>query len=690
MKINFKNLEFVIVNDKILLVRCGNLHNETGFPFVEIQLAGENKCGYLGNKMVHSSESGKLYYISHEISDNQLIIRQRSDLIEAITYFDSFDGSDAVRVHTEIRNISDEEQIVEEVSAFVVTGIGNSISEANNLYFTRFIQSHHAECQPKRFSFPDLGLYRVISESQKRISFANVGSWSTNEELPQGIIEDTANGKFAMFQIESNNSWYYEIADVSDKYYLYLGGANMNFGGWCKKLQPGESYCTVNVALAFSDSLNGVLAEMTKYRRNIRGMCRADEELPCIYNEYMHLSWDSPEEKNTKVYAPVVAKTGVDYYVIDCGWHDEEDGSIIYPYVGRWRESNKRFPSGVRAMLDYIRSLGLKPGLWIEPEVIGCKCSEMLEYYDDDCFLQRNGKRLCALGRHFLDYRAPKVREYMTETIRRMVEDYGAEYIKFDYNQDCGVGTDLNADSCAEGLEQTAKAFLSWVDEIRERYPDVLFEACASGGMRMDYKTLSHFSIISTSDQVDYKKYPYIAGNILSAVLPEQAAVWSYPVDNLGKLGIPFTPDDEYVKQNVSEEKVIMNMINCFLGRMHLASHLELLPDEMMKLVREGVEYHKSMNMARKTGVPYMPLGFTKFGEKLIASGLKTDDKLYLAVWNMGNKGSAEIELKGLNPASAEVAYPKNNDVSYKLENNILRIDFNCEYQARMFEIDLR
>lgn len=72
-----------------------------------------------------------------------------------------------------------------------------------------------------------------------------------------------------------------------------------------------------------------------------------------------------------------------------------------------------------------------------------------------------------------------------------MVEDYGAEYIKFDCNQDLGIGCD--GDGIGDGLESAANAFLSWVDEVKSAFPEVLFEACASGGMRLDYKTLSHF-----------------------------------------------------------------------------------------------------------------------------------------------------------------------------------------------------
>ena len=141
------------------------------------------------------------------------------------------------------------------------------------------------------------------------------------------------------------------------------------------------------------------------------------------------------------------------------------------------------------------------------------------------------------------------------------MEDYGAEYIKFDYNQDCGVGTDYLALCAGEGLELCAQAFLDWVNEMIERFPQVIFEGCSSGGMRMDYKTLSTFSLISTSDQVDYLKYPYIAGNILSAAIPEQAAVWSYPVGEVGAR----LPEDESIKQtqeNVSSERIAVNMIN--------------------------------------------------------------------------------------------------------------------------------
>ena len=477
-----------------------------------------------------------------------------------------------------------------------------------------------------------------------------------------------------MFQIESNASWYYEISDRDGDIYLYLGGADSTNGGWSKKLSAGEKYRTVSVALAFSNDLNGVIKEMTVYRRHISGLSDIDASLPSIFNEYMHLSWDSPSEETTKIYAPVVAKTGAEYYVIDCGWHNEEASKGIYGYVGQWRESKARFPNGVRATTDLIRSLGMKAGLWIEPEVVGIKCEEMLSYYTDDCFIQRNGRRVCTMGRYFLDYRHPRVIEYMTETIRRMVEDYGAEYIKFDYNQDLGVGGERDAYSLGEGLELCANAFLEWVRTMKIRFPQVIFEGCASGGMRMDYKTLSVFSLLSTSDQIDYLRYPYIVGNVLSAVIPEQAAVWSYPVG--------------YCKpEEISCEQTVFNMVNSLLGRMHLASHLEYMSDEHLSLVKEGIRVYNSLTEFKRTAVPYFPCGFTKFGDQRVVAGLRRDNTVYLAVWCIS--GDRRIEIP-VGVSGAEYVYPPLPNGRLFVSDEKMVIELDREKTAAFIKLEIK
>ena len=272
------------------LSRWNQFENLSDFNFVEVQIAGENKNTHLGAKMVRSSEANRLTYQTHRISGNTLTVVQESPNVRCETVFETYDDTNAIRVHTVVTNITDAPIVLEEVSSFCIAGIGDK-NEPDNMYLTDFLQSHHAECQPRTRSFRELGLYGGVSESQKRVAGCNIGSWSTKELLPMCILEDKKNGSFLMFQIESNSSWYYELSDAAGKYYLYLGGPNYPFGGWFKTLQPGESYTTPHAALAFGKDLNDVVGNMTKYRRHIAGSSPADTKLPTIFNEYMHLSY---------------------------------------------------------------------------------------------------------------------------------------------------------------------------------------------------------------------------------------------------------------------------------------------------------------------------------------------------------------------------------------------------------------
>lgn len=661
----------------------GNKITLNGFPFVEIQIAGQNKDNHLGAKHVCLSEHANLEYVSHERAGNVLNIVQKDSLVEVVSVLTSFEDTSAIAVYTEVTNIFAEDITIESVSSFVYPGVAGMTDELSRTYLHRFLQSHHGECRPRKSSLAELGLERVTQAGQYRVAHANVGSWSTKEELPQGIVE--YGGRFTMFQIESGHSWYYELSDEEQQIYLYLGGANEDFCGWAKNLSPGQTYRTATAVVCFAESIEKAIEDMTRYRYRIAGKNREDESIPVIFNEYMHLAWDSPEQERTKRVAPYAARAGADYYVIDCGWHDEVPGSEVYPYVGAWRESKTRFPNGLRRMTDYIRSLGMKAGLWIEPEVVGYKCREMLDYYGDESFLYRHGKKICVMGRYFLDYRVQKVRGYMTETIRRMVEEYGAEYIKFDYNQDMGIGTDSISDSLGEGLEQSTAAFFSWVDEIRNCFPQVLFETCASGGMRMDYETLKHFSIVSTSDQTNYLKYPYIAGNILSAVLPKQAAVWSYPVADVPVM-ISRAEAEKWVEENISEGQVVMNMVNAMLGRMHLASDLSLLSPRKFALVCEGISYYKKTAALKKSAVPIFPNGFASFGDLQVAAGYRFEDCVYFAVWNLGGNLSMRLCLKKkLKKVSVE--YPLNSLVKAEIDGEFLRIRFTENVQACFLKV---
>ena len=213
----------------------------------------------------------------------------------------------------------------------------------------------------------------------------------------------------------------------------------------------------------------------------------------------------------------------------------------------------------------------------------------------------------------------------------------------------------------------------------------MIFEDCAGGGLRTDYKALSIFHLISTSDQTNYLHYPYIAGNILCSVLPEQAAVWSYPVDSkLYREG-----GDQGTDALVSAERVVMNMINSLLGRIHLASRIHILDDKKQALIKEGIALYNKITPEKRLSVPYLPKGYSMFGDTLVAAGIKTDKTVYLAVWNLNGERHVKLQLPDITVKDAKVIYPTTLPTIFSFDENSLTIDFTEDVQARFFKITL-
>lgn len=692
MDIKFYGIAFNVNEDgRVFLSDCYGLKNENVGAFCEIDVAGGSTSGAL---LLRGSEYSKeLKYNSHIIENGVLTIVQRSEIFELTSRFVAYDDTNAIRVTQTIKNISTTTQELELISTLGLYFGENGGLDSKDWYFHRFSNYRYSESMPNVASFSDCGLYFIHGS----MHYENVGNTSTVEYVPIGIVEHRKTNRFLMFQIESYAGWRYELSVASGKYSLQLGGANQRYHDWKKRLEAGQTYTPVSVAICFGSSINDVNAQMTRYRRHLKPKSEADKNLPSIYNEYMHYSWDNPFASVTAETAPTVAKSGCKYYVIDCGWQadvipqgatDLEITDIVYRYFGTWRENLDRFPGGIIQTAKLVKSLGMKFGLWIAPEVVGINNKEMLDFYGDDCFFVRNGEKIRHWSGYLLDYRNPKVYKYMSDVIDRMVNEFGCDYIKFDGCPNSGAGTEIDSVSLGDGLEKAMDAFLDWTRDMMARYPNVLFEDCAGGGQRTDYKALSMFHILSTSDEMYYNHYPYIVGNIFCSVLPEQAGIWSYPVDS----ALFDVNNTDGTDEKVTKERVVINMVNAILGRIHLASRIHLLSAEKQALIKEGVDYYDSITEEKLKAVPYLPKGYTGFGDTFVACGLKTDEKVYLAVWNLGGERNVRLTLPEITPKNVKVAYPSMpmGDFSVSLKDQELAIFFGESEQARILEIELK
>ncbi len=687
MKIRFADLAFEVDDEgRLFLTQCyfiDNAKNTRNYQMTPVfDLAGGSTSGR--PKLSASLATDSLRYVSHETGENALVIVQKNDEVQITSRYTAYPDTSAVRVTQTVKNITSEPLRLNALAS-VNLCFGNDIGDGRDYYLHRFTNHRYTESLPDVRSLYDLGL----AWRNGVFRFMNIGNASSLEYVPEGILEDKKTGNLLMFQIESYAGWCSEVAaSNANNFTLYLSGPTARYHDWCHVLAPDESYTSVPVALCAGKSLNDVLAEITRYRRHLRPTCEADASLPVIYNEYMHFSWDDPFEDRAIANAASVAAAGAKYYVIDCGWHNARSADTtmqMYKLFGTWYEDRGRFPHGIKYVSDYMHSLGMKFGLWVAPEVVGNENHEMLAYYGDECFIQRGGKKVAHDTGYLLDFRHPKVVDYLTRTIDRMVNEYGCDYIKFDGCPNPGLGTDYRAVCLGSGLEEAYDAFVAWSLAMTRRHPNVLFEDCAGGGQRTDYKALSIFHLLSTSDQTSYLHYPYITANIFASVLPEQAGIWSYPVD-----WERFDPNaPQKTNALVSKECVAINMVNAILGRIHLASRLFLLDEEKQALVREGIDFYNSITEDKLRAVPYLPLGYARFGDTTVSVGLRTEDKLYLAVWNLGGARELRIPLAGLAPKAARIAYPAAMPIPYELTEDALVLHFTEQEQARILEISL-
>jgi alpha-galactosidase len=350
----------------------------------------------------------------------------------------------------------------------------------------------------------------------------------------------------------------------------------------------------------------------------------------------MNCLWADPTEENELPMIEAAAKAGCDYYVIDAGWYAalHEDWSQT---LGAWQASQDRWPHGLAYVLDRIKQLGMTPGLWLEPEVAGLR--SQLAQQPDSWFLMRHGKRVLKNSRYLLDFRNPEVTRYLDGVIDRLVHDYGVGYVKMDYNVDSLQGTDQNADSLGQGLLDHNRALLAWLEGLLKRYPALVIENCGSGGGRMDYAMLSRLQIQSMTDQEDYLKLPAILVGASAAVLPEQLAIWSYPL------------------AKADADQASFNLVTAMMCRVHQSGRLDAISASALLQVTNGIGiYKEAIRDHIPHAVPFYPLGMPDVTNRNapVALGMRAPGWTALAVWRLEGADTVELPVE----AAKEILYP--------------------------------
>ncbi|MDO5330716.1 MAG: alpha-galactosidase [Bacillota bacterium] len=262
-------------------------------------------------------------------------------------------------------------------------------------------------------------------------------------------------------------------------------------------LKTGESFETPVAVLSFSEAgLNG-LTENFHFFVNSHIVPERFEQVDKLID---YNSWEGCgakfDEGEIKSLMRKASGLGMELFVLDDGWFGKRDDDSTS--LGDWFTNKKKLPHGIKGLSSYAHKLGMKFGLWFEPEMISPK-SELYKSHPD--WALTDGIHEPVLGRHqlVLDLSKDEVVDYLFEAVGKYLRDEGVDFVKWDWNR---CIADI-PNSPSNYIHHYYLGLYKLMDRLTKAYPNVLFQNCASGGNRCDLGMLSYFPLTWVSDDTD-------------------------------------------------------------------------------------------------------------------------------------------------------------------------------------------
>lgn len=276
------------------------------------------------------------------------------------------------------------------------------------------------------------------------------------------------------------------------------------------EMKNGDEFQTPEAVMVYSDrGLNGMSqAFHSLYRARLaRGYWR-DRPRPILINNWEATYFDFNEEDIEQI-ARQAAKLGIDMMVLDDGWFGKRDSDTSG--LGDWEVNEKKLKGGLGALVRKINDMGMKFGIWFEPEMIS-EDSELFRAHPEWAISIPGRKPMRSRYQLVLDMANPEVVEYLYRSISKILRDNHIEYVKWDMNR--SISDWYTSILPAERQKEMPHRYVLGVYELLERltdeFPEVLFEGCSGGGGRFDAGMLYYCPQIWCSDNTDAHERTFI------------------------------------------------------------------------------------------------------------------------------------------------------------------------------------
>ena len=422
--------------------------------------------------------------------------------------------------------------------------------------------------------------------------------------------------------------------DTYDVTRLQIG---INPFGFEWKLAAGQSFTSPEALLVYSEQgLNGMSQVFHQLfrRRLARGYWR-ERVRPVLINNWEATYFDFSEDQLLEL-AEKAQEVGVELFVLDDGWFGQRTNDRAG--LGDWFVNPERLPQGLGSLAERIHGLGMKFGLWFEPEMVN-KDSQLYRTHPDWLLAVPDRQPHHGRNQFVLDYSRSEVVDEIFERLSAVIEEAQLDYIKWDMNRPL---TDVF--SAAWPADQQGEIFHRYVlgvydlyERLISRYPRLLFESCSSGGGRFDPGMLYYAPQAWTSDDSD----------AIERLKIQYGTSLLYPLSSMGA-HVSIVPNHQ--TNRLTPLKTRGNV--AFFGSFGYELDLNQLSPEELAEVREQIAFYKCHRELIHNGTFYRLQSPFKGDGQTAWMVVSQDQNTALLgtfkVLNQVNRSHQCLQLKGL------------------------------------------
>lgn len=280
-----------------------------------------------------------------------------------------------------------------------------------------------------------------------------------------------------------------------------VAGINPQSFSW--QLPPGDKLEAPEAVMTYShQGFNGMSGHMHRFVREhiVRGTWK-HKIRPVLLNSWEAAYFNINEAKLLRL-AKAGKKAGIELLVMDDGWFGQRTDDTRS--LGDWEVNKKKLPGGLKRLCDKVKALGLSFGLWVEPEMVNTD-SRLYREHPEWAIAIPGRAHSEGRNQRILDLANPAVQDYIIEEMSNVFSAADIAYVKWDMNRIFSdvYSASLPPENQGEVFHRYVCGLYRCMRVLTERFPDILFEGCSSGGNRFDLGILCYFPQIWASDNTD-------------------------------------------------------------------------------------------------------------------------------------------------------------------------------------------